>query len=60
MVKKAGYNTKVAETEKQILDDDHGKYIIVQVFSKLKGINFAVMLAQAKRANKVDIADFIK
>ena len=60
LVKKADYNTKIAETEKKILDHDHSKYITTQEFNKLTAENFAARLAQAKLAFKADIDDFVQ
>ena len=60
LVKKADYNTKIAETEKKILDHDHSKYITTQEFNKLTAENFAARLAQAKLAFKADIDDFVR
>ena len=33
LVKKADYNTKIAEIEKKILDHDHSKYMTTQEFN---------------------------
>ena len=60
LVKKAGYNTKIAEIEKKILVHDYGKYITTQEPNKLTVDNFTAILAQAKLATKHDIAGFIK
>ena len=51
LVKKADYNTKIAEIEKKILDHDHDKYIISQEFNNSTADNFAARLAQEKLKN---------
>ena len=60
LVKKADYNTNIAEIEKKILDHDHSKYITTQEFNKLTADNFAARLEIAKLATKNDIAGFVK
>ena len=61
LVKKANYNTKINETEKNYWNTDHhAKYASIQEFNKLTSDNFAARLEQAKLAIRADIADFIK
>ena len=54
LVREAGYNTKIAEVEKEI--SDHGKYIITPEFNKLTAEiwlkDFPERLIKAKLANK--------
>ena len=44
VVKKANYNTKIAEIEKKILDPDRSKFITIQEFIKLTAGNFTARL----------------
>ena len=46
LVKKADYDTKIAEIEKKILDHDHSKYITTHEFNRLTAKNFAARLKQ--------------
>ena len=59
LVKKAGYDRKFSETEKEILDHNRCKYITTQDFNKLTADNFAARLSQENLARENDIADFI-
>ena len=59
LVKKADYDRKFSETEKEILDHNRCKYITTQVFKKLTADNFASRLSQENLASKNDIADFV-
>ena len=60
-LKKADFNTKIAEIGKKLLDHGHSnKYITTQKFNKLAAENSAARLKQAKLATKADIADFVK
>ena len=38
--KKTGYDTKISETEKKLLDHDYGKVITTQDFNDLTAVNF--------------------
>ena len=61
LVKRADYNTTIAQIEKKIIDRDHGKYIATQEFNKLTADNVAAKrLAQVNLVTKADIADFVK
>ena len=60
LVKKADYDTKLAETQKKIIDCDHDKYITTQEFNKLTVDKFCVGLKEAKLAASDDIADIVK
>ena len=60
LVKKADYNTKTNESEKKFTDHDHDEYITTPKFSKLTSENFAVRLAQANSARKIDTAVIVK
>ena len=61
LVKKADYNTKIAEIEKNILYYDHNnKYITTQQFDRLSAENFTARLKQANLETKADIDDFVE
>ena len=57
---KTDCNTKIAGTERKILDHNHSKYIITQEFNKSRVDNFAERLAQENLATKADIDDVEK
>ena len=62
LVKKAAYDTKIAEIGKN-LDQNHdhsNKYITTQELNKLTSENFEARLKQANLATNVEIADFVK
>ena len=54
LVKKTDYNTKISETEKKIIDQDHDKYIITPEFNTLAANVFNARLAQANVITKTD------
>ena len=60
LVTKTDCNTKIAGTERKILDHNHSKYIITQEFNKSRVDNFAERLAQENLATKADIDDVEK
>ena len=61
IVKKADYNTKIAETEKKVLDRDYNnKCIITPEFNRLTADNFSPILAHAKLVTTAGIVDFAK
>ena len=52
LVKKADYNTKVNEIEKEITDHKHDEYITTSEFNMLTAENFAARLAQVNLVTK--------
>ena len=60
LFKKTGYDAKVSETEKKMLDHNHDKYIATREFIKLIADNFATRLKKANLATKSDIDDFVE
>ena len=59
-MKKADYNTKISEIEKNILVHDHSKYITSKELNKLTAESLATRLAQEKLVTKDDIDDFVE
>ena len=47
LVKKTNYDTKISETEKELTDHNHDKYIATPEFNKFTVETFAARLAQA-------------
>ena len=47
LVKKTNYDTKISETEKELTDHNHDKYIATPEFNKFAVETFAARLAQA-------------
>ena len=61
LVKKAGYNSKSSEIEKQINDHNHSnKYSTTQGFNKLTSEKLWCKIQTANLASKNDIANFVK
>ena len=61
LVKKAGYNSKISEIEKQINDHNHSNnYSTTQGFNKLTSENFWCKIQTANLASKNDIVNFVK
>ena len=54
LVKKTGYNTKVAEIENKLINHNHDKYIDTQEFNKLAVDVFNARLVQAKSITKTE------
>ena len=54
LVKKADYDTKINELEKERTNHKHDKYITTPDFNKLTAENFALRLAQANLMTKTD------
>ena len=48
------YDTKISETEKKVINHNHGKYITTPEFNKLTAENFAARLVQANLITKID------
>ena len=48
------YDTKISETEKKVINHNHGKYITTPEFNKLTAENFAARLVQANLKTKID------
>ena len=47
LVKKTNYDTKISETEKELTDHNHDKYIATPEFNKFTVETFAARLTQA-------------
>ena len=60
LVKKADYDIKINEVEKNTDHDHSNKYITTQEFIRLTVGNFGSSLKQEISASKIDIADFVK
>ena len=54
LVKKADYDTKINELEKEFTDHKHDKHITTPEFNKLTAESFAVRLPQANLITKTD------
>ena len=57
--KKIDNNTNINETEKEITDHDHDKYITTPEFNWLRAKTYAARLKQANLATKSDIANYV-
>ena len=51
---KAGYDTKITETEKKLIDHNHDKYIANPEFNTMTATDFNERLAQANLITKTD------
>ena len=54
LVKKTGYNTKVADIENKLNNHSHNKYIDIWEFNKLAADAFNARIAQANLITKTD------
>ena len=54
LVQKTDYSTKISETENEVSDRDHDKYIATSEFNKLTAETFTARLAQGNLATKTD------
>ena len=57
--KKIDNNTNINETEKEITDHYHDKYITAPEFNRLTAKNYAARLKQVNLATKSDIANYV-
>ena len=53
LVKKVDYKTNIVKIKKDILNNDHDKYISTQEFNKLKSENLDAKLKQANLVSNV-------
>ena len=61
LAQKAGYNQRIAEIQRKILDHDHSnKYNTTQEFNKLTAENTAARLKQVNSATKANIDELVK
>ena len=60
LLKKTDQNTKINETENNILDHDYDEYITTQESNRLMAETFANELKQTNLASKNNITDFVK
>ena len=59
LVKKTDYSTKINETEKEITDHNHDKYITTPEFNKFTAEFFDLRLKRANLGSQSDIDNFV-